>query len=67
MIFQNCSKINRIRTREIYDQDTVYIIIDELVCCYVSFLQYNQPFIIPTFHTRINDQMDFTVQKLFGY
>jgi nitroimidazol reductase NimA-like FMN-containing flavoprotein (pyridoxamine 5'-phosphate oxidase superfamily) len=51
------SRINRIPSRGHYDKETIYRIIDEAVYCHVSFVQNNQPFIIPTIHARINDRI----------
>jgi len=51
------SKINRLPSRSFYDKDTINQIIDEALYCHVSFVQINQPYIIPTIHARMNDRI----------
>jgi nitroimidazol reductase NimA-like FMN-containing flavoprotein (pyridoxamine 5'-phosphate oxidase superfamily) len=51
------SKINRLRERGSYDKETIYPIIDEAYYCHVSFVVDGQPFIIPTIHARIDDEI----------
>jgi len=53
----NRSKINRIRERGSYDRKTIYKIIDEAYYCHISFVVDGQPFIIPTIHARIDDDI----------
>jgi uncharacterized protein len=53
----NRSTIKRIPARGFYDKETIYKIIDEMFYCHVSFLQNDQPFIIPTIHARIGDKL----------
>lgn len=53
----NRSKINRIPARGFYNKETVYKIIDDAFYCHVSFVQSNQPFIIPTIYGRIDDKL----------
>ncbi|MCK5346981.1 MAG: pyridoxamine 5'-phosphate oxidase family protein [Candidatus Heimdallarchaeota archaeon] len=49
------STLNRIPSRGFYDKETINQIIDEAHYCHVSFVQNNQPFIIPTIHARLNN------------
>ena len=51
------SKINRLPARGYYDKETIYQIIDEALYCHVSFVQGNQPYIIPTIHARLGDRI----------
>ena len=51
------SKINRIPARGYYDKETINQIIDEALYCHVSFVQKNQPYIIPTIHARMGDRI----------
>jgi nitroimidazol reductase NimA-like FMN-containing flavoprotein (pyridoxamine 5'-phosphate oxidase superfamily) len=51
------SKLKRIPARGHYDKDTIYKIVDEALYCHVSFVQNEQPFIIPTIHARIGDNL----------
>ena len=51
------SKINRIPSRGFYDKETINQIIDEALYCHVSFVQNDQPYIIPTIHARMGDRI----------
>jgi len=51
------SKINRLPARGYYDKNTIYKIVDEALYCHVSFVQGNQPYIIPTIHARMGDKI----------
>ncbi len=43
--------------RGAYDTDTIYAILDEALLCHVGFVDADQPFVIPTIHIRIGDQL----------
>jgi len=43
--------------RAAYDTDTIYPILDEALVCHVGFAIDNQPFVIPTIHARMGDQL----------
>jgi len=51
------SKVNRKPERGFYDDKTIHKIIDEAQYCHVSFIQEDQPFIIPTIHARLDDSL----------
>jgi hypothetical protein len=51
------AKINRLPARGFYDKETIYQIIDEALYCHVSFVQSNQPYIIPIIHARMGDRI----------
>ena len=51
------SKIKRLKERGSYDKETIYKIIDEAYYCHVSFVIDGQPYIIPTIHARIDDEI----------
>ena len=51
------SKLNRHPERGSFDKETIYKIIDEERYCHVSFLQDNKPFIIPTIHARMDNNI----------
>lgn len=53
------SEINRTPSRGYYDKRTIYQIIDESKYCHISFVQNEEPFIIPTIHARIEDKLFF--------
>ncbi len=51
------SKLNRLPERGSFDKETIYKIIDKAFYCHVSFLQDDKPFVIPTIHARIDDNI----------
>lgn len=51
------SRVMRYPKRGAYDRDTVYRILDEGLVCHVSFAIDGQPFLIPTIHARMGDQV----------
>jgi nitroimidazol reductase NimA-like FMN-containing flavoprotein (pyridoxamine 5'-phosphate oxidase superfamily) len=53
------TKLKRLPDRGSFDRDVVNAIIDEAYFCHVGFLLDGQPFVIPTIHARIDDQVYF--------
>jgi nitroimidazol reductase NimA-like FMN-containing flavoprotein (pyridoxamine 5'-phosphate oxidase superfamily) len=51
------NQVMRYPRRGAYDRDTVYAILDEGLVCHVSFVMDGQPFLIPTIHARLGDQV----------
>lgn len=51
------NEVMRYPKRGHYDRDTVYRILDEGLVCHVSFAIDGQPFLIPTIHARMGDQV----------
>ena len=51
------NKVRRLPKRGSYDKQTIYNIIDEGLICHVGFVVGDQPFVIPTLHGRIDDQL----------
>jgi nitroimidazol reductase NimA-like FMN-containing flavoprotein (pyridoxamine 5'-phosphate oxidase superfamily) len=51
------SKLNRIPSRGFYDTETVNKIIDKALYCHVSFVQDDQPFVIPAIHARAGNNL----------
>ncbi len=51
------NEVMRYPKRGIYDRDTIYGILDEGLVCHVSFVLDDQPFLIPTIHARMGDQI----------
>lgn len=52
----NC--VRRIPQRGQYDQATIYAIIDAAIICHVVFAVDGQPFVIPTIHARMGDELN---------
>lgn len=51
------NKVRRLAKRGQYDKETIYKIIDEALICHVGFVQDDQPFVIPTIHARLDDEI----------
>lgn len=51
------NRVRRIPQRGQYDQATIYAIIDEALICHVAFAVDEQPFVIPTIHARMGDEL----------
>jgi len=53
------TRIHRLPQRGNYDQDTIHAILDEALICHVGFAVEGRPVVIPTIHTRIDNQLYF--------
>ncbi len=53
------NRVQRLAKRASYDRDTIYQIIDEAPFCHVAFVQDGRPFVIPTSHARLGDDLVF--------
>jgi nitroimidazol reductase NimA-like FMN-containing flavoprotein (pyridoxamine 5'-phosphate oxidase superfamily) len=51
--------VRRLAKRGVYDRSTIYGILDEALICHVGFNVDGKPVVIPTIHTRIDDQLYF--------
>jgi nitroimidazol reductase NimA-like FMN-containing flavoprotein (pyridoxamine 5'-phosphate oxidase superfamily) len=51
------NKVRRMPERGVYDRDAIYAIIDAAPICHVGFVQDGQPFVIPTIHARLGDEI----------
>lgn len=51
------SAVQRIPERGVYDKEKIYEILDEALICHVAFVDHDQPYGIPTIHTRIDDHL----------
>jgi len=51
------TRLKRLPQRGSYDRETVYRIIDGALFCHVGFLHNQVPFVIPTLHVRIGEQL----------
>lgn len=51
------TEITRLAKRGVYDQETVYSILDEALFCTIAFVRDNQPFQIPTGFCRIENKI----------
>src|SRR5215470_14274453 len=47
----------RSRERGRYDRETINAIVDEALICHVGFSVDGQPYVIPTIHVRIGDEL----------
>jgi len=53
------TRIHRLPQRGNYDRDTIHAILDEALICHVGFVVEGRPVVIPTIHTRIENQLYF--------
>lgn len=53
----NLNRVRRIPDRGHYDSATIYAIIDEALICHVAFAVDGQPFVIPTLHARMGNEL----------
>ncbi len=51
------NRVMRYPKRAAYDRETVFRILDEGLVCHVSFVMDGQPFLIPTIHARMGEQV----------
>ncbi|MBW7883416.1 MAG: pyridoxamine 5'-phosphate oxidase family protein [Caldilineaceae bacterium] len=51
------NRVRRLQERGHYDKATIYPIIDEALICHVALVQDGQPFVIPTIHARMGDEL----------
>lgn len=51
------SQVKRLPERALYDRAAIDEIVDTAPVCHVGFIDSGQPFVIPTIHVRIGDQV----------
>jgi len=51
------NEIKRLPKRAKYEKSTIYAIIDEALYCHVGFVEGDQPYVIPTMHARMGDNI----------
>jgi nitroimidazol reductase NimA-like FMN-containing flavoprotein (pyridoxamine 5'-phosphate oxidase superfamily) len=51
------TRLKRLPQRGSYDRETVYQIIDNALFCHVGFVHNQTPFVVPTLHVRIGEQL----------
>ncbi len=51
------TKVRRLPARARYERDIVNAVIDEALACHVGFAIDGRPFVIPTIHARIDNQL----------
>jgi nitroimidazol reductase NimA-like FMN-containing flavoprotein (pyridoxamine 5'-phosphate oxidase superfamily) len=49
--------VRRLPDRGRYDRDEIYAIVDEALWCHVGFAIDGRPWVIPTIHTRVGDDL----------
>jgi nitroimidazol reductase NimA-like FMN-containing flavoprotein (pyridoxamine 5'-phosphate oxidase superfamily) len=50
-------RVRRLPKRAAYDRATIHAILDEALVCHLGFVHADQPFVIPTLHARIGEQV----------
>ena len=51
------SRVRRAPKRGVYDREPIDAILDEALVCHVGFVHDDQPFVIPTLHARVGDEV----------
>lgn len=51
------TRVRRAPKRGVYDRETVHAILDEALVAHVGFVHDDQPFVIPTLHARVGDEV----------
>jgi nitroimidazol reductase NimA-like FMN-containing flavoprotein (pyridoxamine 5'-phosphate oxidase superfamily) len=51
------TRVKRLPNRASYDRNAIYSILDTALVCHVGFALGGQPYVIPTLHVRIADQL----------
>jgi nitroimidazol reductase NimA-like FMN-containing flavoprotein (pyridoxamine 5'-phosphate oxidase superfamily) len=51
------TRVRRAPKRGVYDRETIERILDEALVCHVGFVDGDQPFVIPTLHARVGDEV----------
>lgn len=49
--------MRRAPKRGVYDREQIDAILDEAMVCHVGFVDRDQPFVIPTLHARVGDEL----------
>ncbi|MFQ6677852.1 MAG: pyridoxamine 5'-phosphate oxidase family protein [Fidelibacterota bacterium] len=55
----NRSKVKRVSEKADYSKETIHSIIDEALYCNIGIIQNGKPFVIPTIHARMGDDVVF--------
>ena len=51
------NRVRRVPERGIYDSSSIYQIVDDALVCHVGFVVDGRPFVIPTLHARVDDEI----------
>jgi nitroimidazol reductase NimA-like FMN-containing flavoprotein (pyridoxamine 5'-phosphate oxidase superfamily) len=51
------SRVRRVPKRGAYDRETIDAILDEALVCHLAFVHDGQPFVMPTLHARVGDEV----------
>ena len=51
------TRVRRAPKRGVYDREQIDAILDESLVCHVGFVHDDQPFVIPTLHARVGDEV----------
>jgi nitroimidazol reductase NimA-like FMN-containing flavoprotein (pyridoxamine 5'-phosphate oxidase superfamily) len=51
------TRVRRIPERGRYDRETIDSILDEALVCHLGFVDDGRPFVIPTLHARVGDEL----------
>jgi nitroimidazol reductase NimA-like FMN-containing flavoprotein (pyridoxamine 5'-phosphate oxidase superfamily) len=51
------TRVRRVNDRAVYDRDTIAAVLDAALIAHLGFVDDGQPFVIPTLHARIGDDL----------
>jgi uncharacterized protein len=51
------TRVRRNAKRGVYDREAIDAILDEALICHLGFVHEEQPYVIPTIHARVGDQV----------
>jgi len=51
------TKVKRVPEVAAYDRGAIDAVLDEAIVCHLGFVQDGQPFVIPTLHARLGDEL----------
>jgi hypothetical protein len=51
------TRVKRVPEVAVYDREAIYAVLDEAIVCHLGFVQDGQPFVIPTLHARVGDEL----------
>jgi len=51
------TRVRRLPELAVYERDAIYAILDEALVCHLGFVDEGQPYVIPTLHARVGDEL----------
>jgi len=51
------TRVRRLPELAVYERDAIYAILDEALVCHLGFVDEGRPYVIPTLHARVGDEL----------